>query len=189
MRRSSVAASSVFEKFRSAGSPSHEGPSQPNAMADFRASTTHCLSRARTGLLGLAFAVPLLLAACAKAPPLPPSPKPGPPIVDCRVPDLIEDFEQTIEPQLARAKLHLGNVTGQESNQRPGTVVRQLPPRATTVKCGSRVDVWIAVPPSQSLIRQSPIHRGLIHRGLIRRSPIRRNPIRPSLIRRGPHQS
>jgi len=74
-------------------------------------------------------------------------PKPDPPIVDCRVPDLIEDSEPSIEPQLARAKLYLGNVTGQESNQRPGTVVRQLPPRGTTVKCESRVDVWIAVPP------------------------------------------
>jgi beta-lactam-binding protein with PASTA domain len=109
-------------------------------MAGFRGSITDCL-------LGVAFAAALLLAACAKTPPLPPSPKPKPPLVDCRVPDLIEGSEQTVEPQLARARLYLGTVTVQESNQRPGTVIQQLPRPAATVKCWSRVDVWIAVPP------------------------------------------
>ena len=77
---------------------------------------------------------------------VPPPPPPTPPIVDCRVPDLIEDLETAIEPQLERAKLRLRNVIDLESNQRPGTVLRQLPPRGATVKCWSFVDVWIAVP-------------------------------------------
>ena len=53
------------------------------------------------------------------------------------VPDLIEDLEPAIEPQLARAQLRLRNVIDQESNQRPGTVLRQVPPPGATVKCGS----------------------------------------------------
>ena len=73
-------------------------------------------------------------------------PQPPPPIVDCHVPDLIEDLETSIEPQLKEAKLRLRNVIDLESNRRPGTVLRQLPPRGATVKCWSFVDVWIAVP-------------------------------------------
>jgi beta-lactam-binding protein with PASTA domain len=74
-----------------------------------------------------------------------PPPAPTPP-VDCRVPDLIEDLEPAIEAQLARAQLRLRNRTDQESNQRPGTVLRQMPTAGVAVKCGSGVDVWIAVP-------------------------------------------
>ena len=79
---------------------------------------------------------------------VPPPPPPTPPIVECRVPDLLEDVETAIEPQLARAKLRLRNNTDQESNRRPGTVLRQVPPPGVMVKCGSGVDVWIAVPPA-----------------------------------------
>ena len=125
-------------------------------MAGFRASTTHCLRRVRTCLLGVSFAAPLLLAACAKAPPLPPSSKSQPPTVDCQVPNLTEESESAIEAQLARAKLHLGTVTDQESNQRPGTVIEQLPRPAATVKCGSHVDVWIAVSPKREPPDPSP---------------------------------
>ncbi len=62
------------------------------------------------------------------------------------MPDLIEDLEPAIEAQLARAQLRLRNSIDQESNRRPGTVLRQMPPAGVTVKCGSGVDVWIAVP-------------------------------------------
>ena len=77
-----------------------------------------------------------------------PPPQPPPPIVECRVPDLLEDVETAIEPQLARARLRLRNHTNQESNRRPGTVLRQVPVSGVMVKCGSGVDVWIAVPPT-----------------------------------------
>ena len=45
------------------------------------------------------------------------------------------------------AKLRLGTVGRQESTHREGTVVKQVPSRGAEVKCGSAVDVWIAVPP------------------------------------------
>ena len=78
---------------------------------------------------------------------VPPPPPPPPPIVDCRVPDLLEDLGKEVEPQLDGAKLRLGRVSRQESTHREGTVVRQVPSRGAEVKCGSAVDVWIAVPP------------------------------------------
>ena len=59
----------------------------------------------------------------------------------CRVPDLLEDRSKEVAPQLEGAKLRLGRVSNQESTQREGTVVRQLPPRGAKVKCGSAVDV------------------------------------------------
>ena len=85
-------------------------------------------------------------------------PQRPPPIVDCHVPDLIDDLARSIEPQLEAAKLRLRNVTDLESNQRPGTVLRQLPPRGATVKCWSFVDVWIAVPvtPKPELPKPEP---------------------------------
>ena len=77
-----------------------------------------------------------------------PPPQPPPPIV-CHVPDLIEDLARSIEPQLEGATLRLGRVSNQESTHREGTVVRQVPSRGAEVKCGSAVDIWIAVPPPQ----------------------------------------
>ena len=65
----------------------------------------------------------------------------------CRVPDLLEDLSGEVAPQLKGAKLRLGTVGSQESTHREGTVVRQVPSRGAEVKCGSAVDVWIAVPP------------------------------------------
>jgi beta-lactam-binding protein with PASTA domain len=71
----------------------------------------------------------------------------GPPECIVSVPDLVgDDLNRDLSQRLARAKLNLGRVVKRESNQREGTILAQSPPRGTRVKCGSSVDVLIAVP-------------------------------------------
>lgn len=71
---------------------------------------------------------------------------PEPPVV-CRVPDLFDATPVTVESQLERDRLRLGKIGTIESRLRAGRVIRQSPSRGAEVKCGSPVDVWIAVPP------------------------------------------
>jgi beta-lactam-binding protein with PASTA domain len=77
-------------------------------------------------------------------------PKPPEPPVVCHVPDLLDATPVAAEPQLERDKLRLGKVGTIESRARAGRVIRQSPSRGAEVKCGSPVDVWIAVPPPPS---------------------------------------
>jgi beta-lactam-binding protein with PASTA domain len=63
------------------------------------------------------------------------------------VPDLVgDDLTGDVRQQLAKGNLNLGRVVKRESTERAGMVLAQKPERGTRVKCGSSVDVLVAVP-------------------------------------------
>ena len=139
----------------SLGTPAHVVSSLRNAMARPCASLARRRLMWRSVLLGAVIASALPVVACRKQPAHvpPPPPAPPPPLSEfCVVPDLAG--AQSPAPLLTRAALQLGRVLTHESNQPVGTIVRQSPESGTRVKCGTTVDVWIAValasPPSPS---------------------------------------
>jgi beta-lactam-binding protein with PASTA domain len=67
-------------------------------------------------------------------------------LLPCRVPNLENATEDGARQQLATARLVLGEVHRRGSERRAGTVVEQSPAANTEVKCGSPVEVWLAVP-------------------------------------------
>jgi len=72
--------------------------------------------------------------------------KQAPPLCVRVVPDLTGGSENAARDQLAKLNLQLDNVQSREVNRPKGTVVDQAPKAGTPVKCGSPVDIWVAVP-------------------------------------------
>ena len=62
------------------------------------------------------------------------------------VPSLGGNQLDDVRRQLARAKLEVGKVNTRESDRVRGTVIGQSPVSGTRVKCGSPIDVVVAIP-------------------------------------------
>jgi beta-lactam-binding protein with PASTA domain len=63
-----------------------------------------------------------------------------------QVPSLTGHQLDDVRPQLARAKLQVGQVNTRESDRVRGAIIGQSPASGTRVKCGSPIDVVVAIP-------------------------------------------
>ena len=81
--------------------------------------------------------------------PVPPRTDDVPPVPPCVVPSLTGNQLDDVRRLLARTKLEIGRVNTRESDGVRGTVIAQLPASGTRVRCGSPIDVVVAIPVPQ----------------------------------------